>query len=224
MRVAVNNGIQKMVAVMLMMLLLVGSVAGVAVAEQAQSNPLRDMMAIYKDVLLGKQPYTVLGAEGGDREVYLKKSIDKWYDGSEGAFTYENFCLTDLNADGYPEIILSLSDYFGFELLRYAEGKVYGYWFGYRGMQDMTLEGNIAYSNGADDNGWYQFAFAGKELTARSVAYVESDGNGNVKYFIGEKEVSEAEYGTLQQEIEQQERPLWIEFTAANVETVASQF
>ena len=85
------------------------------------------------EVLTGKQEYIRCGETGSARATFQAK-VTEWYDYSFPTQTaFGRFSVTDLDADGLPELLLELEDTegypFGYELFRYEGGNVYGYPF-----------------------------------------------------------------------------------------------
>lgn len=205
-------------------MLTINACAGSAMAEQ-QTVAIRDMMQAYEDVLAGKRSYIQCNqGEAVDREVFMPNEIDHWYGWIfESPLKFDTFCVADLDADGYPEIILELSDYFGFELLRYENGVVYGFPFVFRAMLDATLEGDIYGSSGAADNGWYKIRFFADRYEETETCRMQSNGD-DIQYFIGDTEVSSRDYRNYEDQIMQKKRPLWMEYTPDHIKVVVSSF
>ncbi len=214
-------------------MLSLGTILPAALAESAPAPaatqtpiPLKDMMRRYEDVLLGKHPYIQCNTyDAVYTEATLSNEITQWYGYEfETPKEFTAFCLTDLDADGYPEIILKLSDDFGFELLRYENGTVYGFPFVARAMIDITLNGDIYGSSGVSDNGWYQIRFHENGYTLTETCRMQSADNGGVQYFIGEKEASQSEYEAFTNGFADRQRPLWLAYTKENLAAVVSRF
>lgn len=202
-----------------------------ALAEEAEPTAAaavtaQEAMAAYEAVLLDDQPYVQTGDGVGETAFSAQPVL--WY-GYElgGAYTFSRFCVTDLDADGLPEIILDLPDAegytFGYELLRYEAGTVYGFAFGLRGMEEITREGDIATSDGAADNGWYTLRFAADRFEYVETCRMQSTGDTE-QYFIGDDEVTREEYLAYDEQIRAKARPVWLEFAENNVRFVAAQF
>jgi len=65
------------------------------------------------------------------------------------------FAVVDMDGDSIPEVVLELGDYFGFLILRYAEGEVKGNVLGYRSMSSIKENGTFQ-SEGSAFEGWLQ--------------------------------------------------------------------
>ena len=220
-----RNNTTRLMAFLLVAGLLLSAVGG-ALAQTA-SPTARDMMEQYMQVLQGKQEYTQCNLfDNTQRNAKFARSISDWYGYSfEKPLGFTKFCITDLDADGYPEMILSLSQDFGFELLRSEKGVVYGFPFVYRAMEDVTLEGDLYGSNGAADNLWYRVRFQANQMQQATVCETRSTNGGEpVHYLIGDQEVTKDDYDQYCATIMQQKRPLWLKLTPQNVTKVVSEF
>ena len=188
--------------------------------------PTKTMMERYQDVLEGKHSYIQCNTyDSITTEAQFTSEPMQWYGYEFGTpMPFTAFCVTDLDADGSPEIILKLSQDFGFELLRYENGAVYGFPFVARAMIDITLNGDIYGSSGAADNSWYQVRFHEGQYTLTDTCRMQSTETGGVQYFIGDKEVSQNEYETFISGFTGKARPTWIEFSAENFADVVSRF
>lgn len=207
-------------------LLLCVTVQGMAEQQPEAAASVQDAMTAYEAVLLEQQPYLQAGADGAGESVFSAQP-DVWYGYElDGRYTVSRFCVTDLDADGLPEVILDLSDAegypFGYELLRYEAGTVYGFGFGLRAMEVITLEGDIAFSDGAADNGWYQLRFAADQLEPADICRMQSTGE-TIQYCIGDEEVSQEDYLAFTAQMEQKPQPVWMELTDETVRYVVSQ-
>lgn len=74
------------------------------------------------------------------------------------------FAIVDLDGDGEAEIVLwlqinGISDY-GFEILQYREGAVYGYTLPYRAFMDLKTDGTFLFSGGSADSGVGKLEFS----------------------------------------------------------------
>ena len=220
-----------LLALCLAAMLSLGTIFPAALSESAPTAtqtpiPLATMMQRYQDVLEGKQPYIQCNTyDAVYTEATLSNEITQWYGYEfETPMAFTAFCLTDLDADGTPEIILKLSDDFGFELLRYENSAVYGFPFVARAMIDITVNGDIYGSSGVSDNSWYQIRFHENRYEEIETCRMQSNEAGGVQYFIGEKEVSQREYIAFCDGLLSKERPLWYEYTAENFKTFVSRF
>jgi len=215
----------RFVTLMLVVSLLLWMV-GSTTAEQAVTAA-RERMNAYQEVLLGKRTYTQCNLfDRTEQTALFSTGFTQWYGYDFNLpMKYTTFCISDLDADGLPEMILSLSDDFGFELLRYENGIVYGFPFTYRAMEDITLEGDLYGSNGAADNEWYRVRFKADQMEQAVVCEMRStDGGDPEHYWIGDREVTEDDYDAYCEQMKQKARPVWLDFTVQNIQAVVSKF
>ena len=201
--------------------------APVAALAEATPTPLQTVAQAYQAVLGAQTPYTFC-AEGVSAQLTFERSVTEWSGYSfTDPYSYKRFCLTDLDADNLPEVILELSDAqgtpFGFTLLRYEGGVVYGFPFVYRAMEWITLEGDVFFSNGAADNGWDRLHFAAGTVTTQPVCAMQTDGS-TVRYTIDGKTATEKEYTAFTDQLQQKKQPVWLAFDAKTVQKVFGQF
>jgi len=140
------------------------------------------------------------------------------------------FAVIDLDNDGTPEVVLSLTvnknDYFGFEVFRYQDGVVYGYTLWYRSFMELKDDGTFSYSGGAADHGFGTIMFTKDGYTINEITYSESGiGTGNnetVSYFVNRESASQEDF--LSAVSKQDEKPgvIWYDFTDDNIETLLS--
>lgn len=112
------------------------------------------------------------------------------------------FTVIDLDNDGANEIVLWLqindvSDY-GFEVLRYLDGNVYGYTLQYRSFMNLKTDGTFEFSGSASDTGVGKLGFSDAGCFTENLAYSESgydDANElTVQYYANGKACSEEEF------------------------------
>ena len=145
--------------------------------------------------------------------------------------TANKFAMMDLNNDGENEVILWLqingvSD-FGFEILRYQEGSVYGYTLFYREFMDLKTDGTFSFSGGAADWGIGKLSFSGNEYTINKLYYCESqydsDNELEVQYFSNGTPYSEEEFNDDISRQEEKGNVNWYDVTTDNVRAVLGQ-
>lgn len=197
-------------------------------SAEAAADPLKTMMQSYQNVVLGNSGYCQGGryqSDGCDEYTSLRDWFTPFYRANNMAFS--RFCITDLDADGYPEVILEIADSegypFDYELLRYENGVVYGFAFGIRGMQQITLSGDVETSDGASDNGWYTLTFSGSDFSYVETCRMQST-NGYEQYFIGDSEVTRSEYMAFTDEIQSRQEPTWFAYSDDNFDAIVAKF
>ena len=184
-----------------------------------------EAMQAYQNVITEKSTYIQCNQMDQQfTEAKFALKISAWYGYSfDKPLQYTNFCVTDLDADGMPEMILSLSDDFGFEMLRYEAGTVYGFPFVDRAMEDITLNGHIAGSNGAADNGWYRVRFSRNQYQTANACWQSTNGDQQV-YEVAGKQATKADFDACCRKIKQEKRPLWLKLNQKTLGTVVKKF
>lgn len=103
------------------------------------------------------------------------------------------YTFADLDGDSIEEAVYQRSNYRGFCVLRFHEGKVYGCEFNYRGLMSLKQDGTFAASAGAPDNGYGRLRFIGTGLTVEYFMWGMENGSGG-SWMIEGKTVSRDEY------------------------------
>lgn len=190
---------------------------------------VREVMQAYDAVIQGQAPFTHISSDGSRTQTSFRTTVKTWdgYDFDGAEFTYTQFCVVDPDADGYPDIILELDEPggypFGFELLRYYQGTVYGYPFGLRAMEAITLEGDIEYSNSADEGGWYRISFDGEQMATTDICHSDAHNTG-VDYYIGFNKVTKQQCQEYLNELGKKPVPVWLPFPTKNFHAVVEKF
>ena len=141
------------------------------------------------------------------------------------------FAILDLNNDGEREVILwiqinGISD-FGFEILRYQEGDVYGYTLPYREFMDLKTDGTFIFSGGAADSGIGRLQFTGNGYAVERLYYSESQYNSDneleVEYIANETPYSEEEFNDDMSRQGEKDSVRWYDLTDDNVRAALGQ-
>ncbi len=198
---------------------------GVVLAEQVTVPP-RDILQSYQDVLLGKRSYLQCNYyDDIYHETYIPSDILEWYGFEfELPLRFVEFTVTDLDADGFPDLILRLSEDFGFELLRYENGQVYGFPFVSRAMEEITTSGDIHGSSGADDFGWYQVRFYTEKMETFETCWKHAAENGRYQYVICNEEVSESDFTEFCDGLWRKDHVCWVEYTPENLNALIPDY
>lgn len=185
----------------------------------AAQSPEETMQA-YREVLQGSRSYVQCDIyDGITGEAFLPDEIRQWYGYAfENPLRYDAFCLADIDSDGSPEIILRLNEDFGFELLRYENGLVYGFPFVARAMEDITVNGDIMGSSGAEDYGWYQVRFLAETMEISEVCWKHVDENYSPYWTVEGQDAPEDDFVKRYDEINAQSRLAFTEYTQANLD------
>jgi len=205
-----------------LLMLCVG--ASFAAAEPTEPTPSEAMQA-YLAVLFGGQPYIRCNLfDNVTEESSLTDEITDWYGYLfDPPFTFAAFALTDLDGNGVPELLLQLSGYFGYELLRYENDQVYGYPFVYRAMQAVTQDGEIASANGADNYGWYRISFDGATMNQSVVCWKHDEQTiTDSQYVIGDAQSTEEDFCALDEALWSKPAIAFTDYSQEAVEAAAA--
>ncbi|MCM1193726.1 MAG: hypothetical protein NC123_15240 [Butyrivibrio sp.] len=140
--------------------------------------------------------------------------------------TAGKFTALDLDADGTQEIVLwltvnGISDY-GFAVLKYLEGEVYGYTLPYRSFMNLKEDGSFAFSGGAADSGIGQLSFSEETYTVEELYYSKSEfdfqtGELTVQCYLKGAYCTEESYEDGMRRQEEKTDAVWYDLTADNV-------
>ncbi len=143
-------------------------------------------------------------------------------------FVASRFAVLDMDGDGVSEVVIELtvndSPEF-YEVLHFADGKVYGYNVVFRGLEQLKADGTFYYSNGAADGGYGKLKFQPDAYDTEILAYTESSQTGDdltIAYFVSNESVTEEAFQTFQTEQDGKSDAVWYEFTAEHIEAELS--
>lgn len=95
--------------------------------------------------------------------------------------TVSSFSVIDLDNDGSDEVVLWLivdgNEYFGSEILYFAEDEVYGFFVPYRGFNSLKTDGTFSFSGGAGNSGFGMFKFTPQEYVVEKITFCETHYN-----------------------------------------------
>ena len=138
-------------------------------------------------------------------------------------FEATQFSVLDMDGDGQDEIVLKLSTSGGdgfYEILRYDNGTVYGYFMVFRGMSELKEDGTFSFSSGAADSGWGKLSFgpdgAVTEVLVNSQSKQDDTGLA-VEYFKQGEQIEEAEFNALLEEQFKKQDVAWDAFSQENI-------
>ena len=141
------------------------------------------------------------------------------------------FAIVDLNKDDISEVILWLAvqndDAFGFEVMRYQDGVIYGYTLSYRSFMDLKDDGTFSFSSGAADSGYGTVKFTEKGYTIDKISYSESSydskNNQSISYYVNHESATEEEFLMAISKQSEKTEVTWYDFTDDNIETMLSK-
>ncbi|MBD5503902.1 MAG: hypothetical protein HDR09_09220 [Lachnospiraceae bacterium] len=179
----------------------------------------------YKAVLLNNGDF--ISTDMQNKKINLTNIKEVVTDDDSITVAATKFADMDLDDDGHNEIILwiqinDISDY-GFEVLRYQEGAVYGYTLQYREFMDLKTDGTFIFSEGAADLGIGKLSFSGNGCVIDKLYYSESQYDSNneleVQYIANGTLYSEEEFNNDMSHQEEKSNVTWYDLTPGNVES-----
>ena len=122
--------------------------------EQVESSFL-SIEESYRAILLGNGHF--ISTDLQNKELSLQDIGEAVTDDDSITVKATQFTIIDLDDDGESEIVLwiqinGISDY-GFEILHYQKGVVYGYTLPYRTFMNLKTDGTFLFSGGVADSG-----------------------------------------------------------------------
>jgi beta-lactamase regulating signal transducer with metallopeptidase domain len=193
--------------------------------EPAQPPENTSIMETYKAVLQGNTGFFSVDANKNLTIDQLNQSVS---DDSSVTAKATKFAIMDLDNDGNPEVILWLSvnndDYYGFEVLRYQNGAVYGYTLWYRSFMDLKANGTFSFSSGAADSGFGTVKFTESAYSIDKITYSESsyDSNNNmsVSYFVDHESATEDAFLSAVNRQSEAADATWYEYADDTIEAM----
>ena len=168
-----------------------------------------------RKVLLNEAPFyccTNPGAnEDMDFEGYLKELP---FNG--GSIVTPQFTVLDMDGDAVPEVVLAIDDYYGFVILRYREGKVFGYIVGYRAMHNLKKDGSFWQSGSAFESYTSKLFFVDNSIVFDENAE-RIENAVEVKCYLHDVPVDEVVWETYQKKHEEKEDVEWYEFNKESI-------
>lgn len=173
--------------------------------ENQQEDPTQNTLL---KVLQNKM--TFIDTNNASKQSYLK-SI---YYGDGVTCTPKQFALVDFDRDGEPEICVQVDLGFDseFVVLHNQDGKVYGYSFPYRALQQLGNNGYYLASSSASNTDIMKMDFDGSKVIKNKVAYSSVDSGNNPVYFKGSGAKMEEKDWTKLLNSVQKNPPVWHTF------------
>lgn len=170
----------------------------------------------YQQVLQGK---TKIVYNGSTVEL---NAVDAGLTGEK--LILNQLAVADLDADDVSEVILSVdlaSGYegYGFLVLDWRDGVVYGYDFVYRALMELKADGTFSFSSGAADSG-FGYARFGNTAEIVSMAYSEMLADGNIRYHVNGETVSEDQFAQAVRSQYQKQDAQWYDVSGANLSSI----
>ena len=181
--------------------------------ETGSSSNDNSVKAMEAYMALLRSGITFYSTENKKNYKLNKFTFDNGYEMDE-PHEVHRYTFIQLYGDEVPTLVLELSagGNGAFEVLRYQEGTVYGFNFGYRALLDLSADGTSYGSSGASA-GSYQRLTIEKDICKEEIlCYSESNRDGSVSYFIGDKKVTWSDYNSFSSSIGTKD-VVWHDFT-----------
>ncbi len=150
-------------------------VSGCTFRANNSPPPALSPVSAYEYVLQGKIQFFSVDAE---EHLYISQLAQALSTDRSVETRMTKLAVVDLNSDETPEVVLGLAvndnEDYGFEVLRYQDGVVYGYAFPYRALMDLKADGTFSFSSGAADHGFGTLEFTDNGYIVHRVTYCES--------------------------------------------------
>lgn len=172
----------------------------------------------YKSILLGQSNF--ICTDLANKSLNISEIGQAVTDDDSVTVSATKFTIVDIDGDGEDEAVLwlqinNISDY-GFEILHYQNGEIYGYTLQYRAFMNLKTDGTFLFSGGAADSGIGKMTFSETGYSVNTQAYSQSgyDTNNelNVQYFINDESCSEDEFNDVLNVQEQKADVEWYDF------------
>ncbi|MCH5270915.1 MAG: hypothetical protein J1E83_09225 [Lachnospiraceae bacterium] len=155
------------------------------ISNEQSENPVLSIGESYKAILLGNGDF--ISTDLGNKELNIEDIGEVVTDDDSITVQASKFTIIDLDGDGENEVVLwiqinRISDY-GFEILHYQEGAVYGYTLPYRTFFNLKTDGTFLFSGGAADPGIGKLRFSMDGYAIESIigeVYSEEDFNAAI--------------------------------------------
>lgn len=185
-------------------------------------------MSIYKAVLQDKIPFVSTDLNKDLHLSQIKQAISS-DENIKARIT--KFALVDLENDSIPEVILKLAvndnEDYGYEVLSYIDGNVYGYTLWYRQFMDIKEDGTFSFSGGASDYGFGRIilsedGYAIDEITYSETIY-DSDNTQNISFYVDKENATQEEFTKAINSQSDKKDVTWYDFTDENMEKILTQ-
>ena len=195
------------------------------VMGDAQGDNSAKAMEEYLSVL--RSDMTFYNTENKKNYTLNEFTFDNGYEMDDPHNVYR-YTFIQLYNDKVPTLVLELSanGNGAFEVLRYQEGTVYGFYFDYRALLDLSHDGTSFGSSGASDGSFQRLSIEKDICKEVRLGYSKSNSDGSVSYYIGEKKVTRVAYkefeSTMWSNMGKKE-VVWNDFIAANFASASNQ-
>ncbi len=194
--------------------------------ENPPEQPLGLEENSYKSILLGKSNF--ICTDLANKSLNISEIGLVATDDDSVTISATKFAVIDIDGDGKDEIVLwlqinGISDY-GFEILHYQNGEIYGYTLPYRAFMNLKTDGTFLFSSGAADSGIGKMIFSETEYSVSTQTYSQSRYDSNneltVQFFVNEESCSEDVFNDVINDQEQKADVEWYDLSETNVNTI----
>lgn len=182
-------------------------------------DSLDEARTAYRAVLSNERSF--INTDDGDT-LTISQRLDQLKSGRPAEVS--RFAVVDLDRDDTPEVILWIyaksDDYWGFIILRYYDGEVYGYTKPYRAFQEVKADGSYSIV-GADSS---TANFSETELSDNKLIYWEKIENSTdsqyINYYVEGESVTKKEYLAAVDVQQKKDFATWYRFTELAIKTI----
>lgn len=185
-------------------------------------------MSEYQSILQNKSHFFNVDAK---KDLNINQLNEAVSDDSSVKVEVRKFTIVDLDKDDQQEVILWLAvnnnDDFGFEVLSYQDGVIYGYTLTYRAFMNLKDDGTFSFSSGAMDYGVGTLEFTDEGYTVDMISYSESDYDSNndpdISYFVNHESATEEDFLLAINKQSEKTGVVWYDLTDDNIESLLSE-
>lgn len=190
-------------------------------SKDENTNTKNLAMNAYKAVIQNKAEFY---STDNKQNLYLKDFLTnkKLYDTT---FKASRFSVLDMDDDKIPEVVLELTAGDNpefYEILHYSNGKVYGYFKVYRGLEMLKADGTFWSSGGAYDNECGKLKFNSNAYETDVLGSMKSSQSSKgltISYFINNKPVSKEAFDSFTKKQNEKKDVDWYELSESNIKT-----
>lgn len=189
--------------------------------DPSEKSPMDE----YRAVLQNENRFYSVGT---DENLYISEINKVVSDDSSVKARISKFAIADLEGDDVPEVVLWITvnedTDFGFEILSYKDGIVYGYTLWYRAFMELKEDGTFSFSGGTADNGFGRIQLTDKGYTIDQITYcessVDSENNTVISYYVNGESATVEEFNAAIDEQDLKPDVTWYDFTDENISKV----
>lgn len=211
-----------------------GTITGFVISQESgdistnnttQTNVISSAMDAFKSVLKNNTEFYSTSANESLTLCQLNKAVSS---DSNVSAEVTKFAIVDLDNDGIAEVVLWLlvngNDYYGCEVLRYQDGKVYGYTLWYRAFNTIKTDGTFSFSSSASSMGFGSVSFNNDSYAVKEIARRETDSvTGELIYAVDNKIATEREFNFAMDTQNAKADITWYDFTDSNIELLLTR-